>query len=171
WGGPSTAYGRKVSIASITDGTSNSAGFSEWIKGRSGANSAGRNLVYTLTGSTFALGSPQLDYSTCLASTTALWDYKGEYWTEQDSGRGGPYYHIMTPNKLSCAIAGSGTGTATLAAGTIDTFIAPSSNHSGGVNVMMLDGSVKFVKDTIALNIWNGLGTINGGEVISADAF
>jgi len=48
---------------------------------------------------------------------------------------------------------------------------AASSNHSGGCNVMMADGSVKFIKSTIARLTWMQLGTRAGGEVISADAY
>ena len=33
----------------------------------------------------------------------------------------------------------------------------------------MLDGSVRFFKSTININTWWGLGTINSGEVLSAD--
>jgi prepilin-type processing-associated H-X9-DG protein len=43
--------------------------------------------------------------------------------------------------------------------------------HPGGVNVCMADGSVRFIKDTVNLNTWWGLGTINGGEVLSADQY
>jgi prepilin-type N-terminal cleavage/methylation domain-containing protein/prepilin-type processing-associated H-X9-DG protein len=45
------------------------------------------------------------------------------------------------------------------------------SNHPGGVNVLMGDGSVRFVKSTIAMNIWWAIGTRSGGEVVSADSF
>ena len=38
--------------------------------------------------------------------------------------------------------------------------------HTGGVNVLLLDGSVRFVSDSIALAVWRGLGTIRGSEVI-----
>jgi prepilin-type processing-associated H-X9-DG protein len=44
------------------------------------------------------------------------------------------------------------------------------SRHAGGVNVGLADGSVRFVKDTVAIGAWRALGTRNGGEVISADA-
>ncbi|WP_235905619.1 DUF1559 domain-containing protein [Tautonia marina] len=46
-----------------------------------------------------------------------------------------------------------------------------SSEHPGGVNVCMGDGSVRFVKDTINPFTWHSLQTIRGGEVISADAY
>ena len=45
------------------------------------------------------------------------------------------------------------------------------SNHSGGVNVGFLDGSVKFVKDTVSLATWGSIATKAGGEVVSADQF
>jgi len=48
---------------------------------------------------------------------------------------------------------------------------AARSRHPGGVNVTFCDGSVKFIKNTIAINIWRALSTSQGGEVISSDAF
>jgi len=175
--GPNTLFSRRVTIASATDGTSNTAAFSEWVKGQAGSNSLGKNMTFQITAPTTSNGFLG-DYNLCnnLTPKTAFWDYRGEYWSQQDSGRGGPYYHIMPPNKNSCAFintfsSGSGgTGAAVLPAGNVDSFIGPSSFHSGGVNVLLLDGSVKFVKDSVAVQIWVGLGTVNGGEVISSDA-
>jgi prepilin-type processing-associated H-X9-DG protein len=50
---------------------------------------------------------------------------------------------------------------------------APSANslHPGGVNVCFADGSVHFVKSSVSLQAWWGLGTRNGGEVISSDQY
>ena len=48
--------------------------------------------------------------------------------------------------------------------------IGASSRHPGGVNVLFMDGSVKFIKNSINYNTWYAVGTHNGGEVISADA-
>jgi len=45
------------------------------------------------------------------------------------------------------------------------------SNHPGGVNVSFADGSVRFVKSSIAQRIWWALGTRNLGEVISSDSY
>ena len=45
------------------------------------------------------------------------------------------------------------------------------SYHPGGVNAMMGDGSVRFVKDSINGQTWRALGSIAGGEVISADSY
>ena len=55
----------------------------------------------------------------------------------------------------------------------IRTYVAfPSrSFHPGGVNSLFMDGSVHFVKSTVATNIWRALGTRAGGEVLSADSY
>jgi len=41
------------------------------------------------------------------------------------------------------------------------------SKHTGGVNVLLGDGSVRFVSNTISSTTWRALGTMNGGEVIA----
>ncbi len=68
----------------------------------------------------------------------------------------------MPPNQQACAVyAGFGN---------VDSFIGPRSLHPGGVNVLLLDGSVRFIKSTIDLPTWNALRTRAGGEVISGDS-
>ncbi|MDG3007834.1 DUF1559 family PulG-like putative transporter [Paludisphaera mucosa] len=49
--------------------------------------------------------------------------------------------------------------------------LAATSRHSGGVNALMADGSVRFVKDSISGVTWRALGSIAGGEVISSDSY
>jgi len=46
-----------------------------------------------------------------------------------------------------------------------------SSRHSGGLNMLFGDGSVKFIKNSISPPTWVALGTMRGGEVISSDAY
>ena len=41
----------------------------------------------------------------------------------------------------------------------------------GGVNAVFGDGSVRWVKNTVDPTVWRGLGTIAGGEVLSADQY
>ena len=48
--------------------------------------------------------------------------------------------------------------------------ITSRSYHPGGINALFGDGSVRFFKSTINGDTWRALGTIAGGEVISADA-
>jgi prepilin-type N-terminal cleavage/methylation domain-containing protein len=45
------------------------------------------------------------------------------------------------------------------------------SYHPGGVNVLMGDAGVRFTKSSVNGATWRGLGTVSGGEVISADAY
>jgi prepilin-type N-terminal cleavage/methylation domain-containing protein/prepilin-type processing-associated H-X9-DG protein len=158
WIGGNPYFGAVVRIAGILDGTSNTAGFGEWVKGRSGQDAPGLNLVYAI--GQYKNGGPLSDYQLCQAASTPLWDFKGEYWTLQDTGRGGPYYHAMPPDHTACAVSAN--------FGNVDSFIGPSSAHPGGVNLLMLDGSVRFVKESINLPTWNALGTRAGGEVTSA---
>jgi prepilin-type processing-associated H-X9-DG protein len=47
----------------------------------------------------------------------------------------------------------------------------PNSNHAAGVNMAMCDGSVRFMKDSVAIPAWWALGTRNGAEVVGADAY
>jgi len=45
------------------------------------------------------------------------------------------------------------------------------SYHPGGVNCLFGDGSVHFIKNSISGPTWRALGTVTGGEVISADSY
>ena len=49
--------------------------------------------------------------------------------------------------------------------------ITSRSYHPGGVNVLMADGSAKFVKSTVDGMLWRALGTVAGGEVIPGDGY
>ncbi len=47
--------------------------------------------------------------------------------------------------------------------------VSARSLHPGGVQASFGDGSVRFVAQTIALPIWQGLGSPDGGEVVSEE--
>jgi prepilin-type N-terminal cleavage/methylation domain-containing protein/prepilin-type processing-associated H-X9-DG protein len=68
------------------------------------------------------------------------------------------YQHITGPNTRSCGFFMA-----------LRAIMPPSSRHPGGVNVLLCDGSVRFVKDTVNLAPWRALGTRAGGEVISSN--
>lgn len=47
-----------------------------------------------------------------------------------------------------------------------ESYIAARSNHPGGVMVSMCDGSVRFVSETVNQSVWEGLLSTFGGEVV-----
>jgi prepilin-type N-terminal cleavage/methylation domain-containing protein/prepilin-type processing-associated H-X9-DG protein len=46
-----------------------------------------------------------------------------------------------------------------------------SSKHSGGVNILMADGSARFIKNSVSVYTWWSLATMAGGEILSADSY
>jgi prepilin-type N-terminal cleavage/methylation domain-containing protein/prepilin-type processing-associated H-X9-DG protein len=50
-------------------------------------------------------------------------------------------------------------------------YVGSRSRHPGGVNAGFGDGSVRFIKSSINITTWIGLGTISGNEVISSDSY
>ena len=179
----STAYGPVITLASITDGTSNTAIWSEWVKGKgsTGTILPGRWVVYltTIPFSTTAPVSPAMTgslqqtlqalNSACNNKLPANYDLVGYNWMDGWCGGGGPYSHILSPNHVSCAFStDGGVGKPPLEDRGM---VAASSNHSGGVNVGFLDGSVKFIKDSVNLGTWGALATHAGGEVIDASSY
>jgi len=143
-----------ITFASITDGQVNTAMFSEWVKGQAGVYTSILGATYN---SNWDAGSDLLDAKACQASTSLQWDFKGEYWICHDSGRGGGYVHVQTPNRKACN-----------AGNPWESYIGASSKHSGGVNVVFIDGHVGFIRNGVNYNIWHGIGTINGQETIPA---
>jgi prepilin-type processing-associated H-X9-DG protein len=161
-----TDVGATVTVSTITDGLSNTVIFSEWVKGTNGARFPGLNLLYYSV-PIGASGSDEGDYQACQAANTPNpWDYKGEYWMSGDVGRGGGYHHISPPNSKSCK-----NGTSFSDGWNAGWNFAASSFHSGGVNAAFCDGSVRFIKNAIARDVWRALGTTAGGEVVSSDQY
>jgi prepilin-type N-terminal cleavage/methylation domain-containing protein/prepilin-type processing-associated H-X9-DG protein len=156
-------------FASIMDGLSNTAMFSEVVKGwgfdpASSAATDGNHMTYQIPNgvTAFPQGTYDADYKlalACQATNARQWDFKGEVWTLHDCGRGGGYMHINPPNRKSCNAAG------------YDTIITASSYHPGGVNLLLLDGSVKFAKNGVSIRSWQALGSIAGGETVPGDTF
>ena len=159
------ANGGVVTLASITDGLSNTTIFSEFIRGRNNLNENGLQQIY-LTSSAGATAAPLATLAAnCQASKTVQHATKGSEWLTNVCGKGGGYSQVMTPNKNSCWFSdqSGGNGETTL--------VSASSNHSGGVNVGFLDGSVHFVKNSVNQITWWALSTKAGGEVIDASSY
>ncbi len=74
------------------------------------------------------------------------------------------YQHVLTPNKNSCLLGGNEDNVGPVV-------VTATSRHPSGVNVLLGDGSVRFVKESIDLAAWRGLATIAGGEVLSGDEY
>jgi len=178
-----------LSAASINDGTSNTALFSERLLG---TNLSGTALAAKITiGSPpnqrlrgfFESGqSPAINQYTSAPALTfynqckALPGSKGAansvclgyiwtrgYYVHINNG----YNHFGPPNFFSCHNGMESTQTWDA----VDGIAPPSSNHPGGVNLAFTDGSVKFIKDSVSLPTWWALGTCAGGETISGDSY
>ena len=63
--------------------------------------------------------------------------------------------HVTGPDTRSCGFFAY-----------LRAIMPPSSHHNGGVNVLLGDGSVRFVRDSVNLATWRALGTRNGGEIL-----
>ncbi len=75
----------------------------------------------------------------------------------------GHYYnHLLLPNEAACY---NGPESFTMEA--LLYLVPPSSLHDGGVNILFLDGSVRFVAEGLDETVWRALGTINGNESVS----
>ena len=155
------AIAGKTTLASIKDGTSNTIGFAE-INVSDVIASADEDLDYK-TGICYVSAVDQKAPSTCLAmrgsdglfvSGATTYAQKGRRWSSALCGNTN-FQAVLPPNSPSCASSGAnGYDKAML--------ISASSSHSGGVNVGMMDGSVRFVSDTIDtgdLNNIQGTGT------------
>lgn len=174
--------GRALSTGAFTDGLSNTVFFSERTKG------TGNNLAATLPGPsdmTNLLSRPanlvdaDVLYAACLAQAPTLnggfnFNSAGRWLSGSDFSNGWPfgfysstmYNHVAPPNwkAIDC-----GTRSAIPDAPGEHAIVSARSLHTGGVNASMGDGSVRFVSDSVALNIWRAVGTRDAGEVANFD--
>jgi len=149
--------GSQATFADITDGLSNTAAMSE--RGMGDFSQA----VVTPKTDLFVLVTQQPDPDAWIAHCESM-DIT-DLGRQGDSENGAPwikgahytasYYHTNTPNKRSCKKPSGRV--ATLA----------NSFHAQGVVVVMADGSVRFVPDSISLFAWRAMGSRNLGEVFA----
>jgi prepilin-type N-terminal cleavage/methylation domain-containing protein len=156
-------YNSGVQVSNVTDGLSNTAYFSEKIRGNGSPNPKTDLLIFTnqLSLPATLQACTQLNVLTAppLTSRQGMSWVMGEMCCTL-------YNHVAPPNQTSCAAPTYPGNMANMAMQ-----VPPSSNHPGGVNVLMGDASGRFIKSTVNPVTWQALGTRNGGEVISSDAY
>ena len=168
-------FWRSYSIAQVIDGTSNTIAFSEALVGDNStqhSKSAGITKLTSLpaTAEVINAAASWPAVSAGLVACDAAWATQAG---TLNTGRGNFWFHgteaqtmfntVVTPNGRSgwsfCSDAAIGDSA----------FCSANSYHSGGVNALMGDGSVKFMRDSINQQTWLSLGTRAGNEVISGD--
>jgi prepilin-type N-terminal cleavage/methylation domain-containing protein/prepilin-type processing-associated H-X9-DG protein len=162
--------GRK--IAHVTDGTSQTALYAEVANGQ--FNGATRHRIadcyetpttlpyQKLTWAQLQQGRAELatkDWKTApfAGGTGSTWSFKGYPYVEGSPWRLW-YSHLTAPNS-PCWRTGNWWGIV----------VPASSYHSGGANTCMVDGSVRFIRDSIDPDAWMATGSRNGGEVNQLD--
>jgi prepilin-type processing-associated H-X9-DG protein len=172
----------KVGPAAFTDGMSNTTAVTETIRSTSTSTSTYANDplgVFLVTGNNSTTGPPlnsDADYqSLCLSLPSNTTQFQATRGVRSHYGAPGHsmYNHLRAPNsKLPDCRGGLPHSTrADPLWSWLSLNIAARSKHPGGVNSLMADGHVQFTKDTINVATWQALGSRNGGEVVSADAF
>ncbi len=143
-----------IGFKDITDGTSNTAAFSEIVLGN-GISGTGSPPSDPRTQFIQLPGSTPTTPSACSPSGATWEGNRGDRWIN-----GGYlstlYNHFALPNApnvYDCINAANNYGLATAR-----------SYHTGGVNLLLCDGSVRFISDGIAPNSWTALATRAGGE-------
>jgi prepilin-type N-terminal cleavage/methylation domain-containing protein/prepilin-type processing-associated H-X9-DG protein len=183
FGGDANSPSRPVEFAGITDGLSNTACYSERVKGVGDGSVLGSTPIkdglipsstyFNLAQTADVTTSPLGYYNACKAlntQTAAVGPFGaiGGFWYEMLIGNV-CYSHVMPPNSTSCAYkynnAGNMDGNHPQGA------LTASSRHPGGVSALMCDGSVRFIKSSISNITWWSLGTRASGEVVSADSY
>jgi prepilin-type processing-associated H-X9-DG protein len=154
---------QRIRITDITDGSSNTAAFCERLRGDFSQG--------TLTSATDLIMDPQ-DYSSLTgpgADDIAVADCRSKTLTfnnEFRSDYGGYwstawhmtlYNHVALPGDPSCAFFPDKAS------------MPASSAHDRGVNLLLCDGSVRWVTYGITITTWRALGSRNGGEVLGSD--
>jgi prepilin-type N-terminal cleavage/methylation domain-containing protein/prepilin-type processing-associated H-X9-DG protein len=146
-------------LADVTDGTSQTAFFSERIM------ADGSNAIISPKADVFfsPLAPTTPDEAIRMCQEVNINDLNNQF----PLFMGAPwilgqhvYVHVAQPNTRSCGFFLS-----------LRMTMPASSAHPGGVNVLFGDGSVRYVKDSVGLEPWRAIGTRNGGEVVSADQY
>jgi len=149
-----------VSVAYVPDGLSHTAACSERVRGTDQPNglSPERDIFPTRYGSILTADEAVQACRIAARPGVAAFTQSGRWWFWAGRERT-LYIHAQAPNGRipDCLRPGSFTAIGMVTARSL---------HPGGVNVLMGDGSLRFVGEGIALPVWRGLGTRNGGELV-----
>ncbi len=165
-----------ISFAGIVDGTSNTAAFSERII------SDLNPTVFTPGADAWrgpAMRDPALTtdqmVSQCqtVTSNNTTLAHHSDYGYGPGSQNYGHlhntiYNHLFPPNS---GFSDCNSGQSFIDSPNESGITSARSYHPGGVNTLFGDGSVRFVKSSVNVQVWRAVGTRNGGEVVSADQY
>ncbi|MEK6257070.1 MAG: DUF1559 domain-containing protein [Planctomycetota bacterium] len=147
---------RPVKMASITDGTSNTGAYSEFLI--DGSDTPRKHQVHdwATAGATDAVTRQNCINQNNLGGRPGM---RGASWAWSFVGNGSVYTHTMNPNDKAChSFAGDWEGS---------TMMSASSGHTGGVHLLLADGAVRFISENIDHTTWVGVGTRGGNEKLS----
>jgi prepilin-type N-terminal cleavage/methylation domain-containing protein/prepilin-type processing-associated H-X9-DG protein len=155
----------------VVENASNPGGGGQGADDPSGYYGTAAQYLYASANQAAVLTALQACATAWTNQTTASYStMRGFSWSD---GNGGWTYTniIQTPNRDSL-FPGGGCRWDCASCGIDSSFsYGVSSNHPGGANMLMTDGSVRFVKDSVSRMTWWALGTRNGEEVISSDSY
>jgi prepilin-type processing-associated H-X9-DG protein len=150
-----------ITLAWVRDGLSHTVALSERLRGSGHAGEARADRDY------FMLGRPahtadQLLKACAISGRPGVTSFfvDGGHWWFWTGRERTLYTHTQTPNGAVVDCIAGNAVYAPLGMATAR------SRHPGGVHAGMADGSVRFVEDGIALEVWRGLGTRNGRELV-----
>lgn len=170
-------------IRHCTDGLSNTVAFSESLVGNptGPTNRTRNNAVIGVTAAASAdvydaSSLPPATLANALQACNAAYE-SGAHLSNAVGSRWGwgsvtetLFHTIVTPNSTQYQWASCRTGCADCFADNAS-YSNAQSNHFGGVNVLMADGSARFIKDSINPRTWMAIGTKAGNEVIDAESY
>jgi len=150
-------------FADCIDGTSNTVAVSECLLGAGGADPAASErpdpklfMALVVPASSVTVANCDRDLPALPAGVNRFVSTRGRVWAGQ-AYENTAYNHLFSPNakRYDCFFW--------VAQG----FKAARSRHPGGVQTLRLDGSVRFVSDSIDQITWRAVATRAGGEVVA----